>query len=58
MMKICSKCGSKNIVSIEYGLPTNEAAERFKKGEIILGGCCPLKHAPNWHCKHCGNEWE
>jgi hypothetical protein len=57
-MKKCGKCGSKDVVRIMYGYPTDEIFIKYEKGEVELGGCCQENNAPNWHCKACENEWE
>lgn len=53
----CPKCGSKTIVPIMYGLPTEEAAEEAERGKIALGGCCISEDSPQWHCRDCEHEW-
>ena len=37
--KTCPKCGGK-VVEIIYGEPDQELFEAYKRGEVILGGCC------------------
>ena len=54
----CPKCGGK-VVDILYGDPMDEAIEAYKRGEIILGGCCieldenGNSLMPDWQCKEC-----
>ena len=54
----CPKCGGK-VLSILYGDPMDEAIEAYKRGEIILGGCCIMLDEsgnslmPDWQCKEC-----
>jgi len=38
-MPICPSCGSSNFIPIVYGKPSQEAIEKEKRGEIVLGGC-------------------
>jgi hypothetical protein len=48
----CPKGGhTDNIIPIEYGMPTREAAEEEKEGKIMLGGCCEEDDSPQHYCK-------
>jgi hypothetical protein len=40
-----------------WGLPTWEAGEAAKRGEIVLGGCCVSGDDPEWFCRDCGWAW-
>ncbi len=57
----CPKCGSSEVMHILFGLPTPEAFEMEKRGEVVLGGCCvgisEDGSTPKRHCKKCGHEW-
>jgi hypothetical protein len=35
----CPRCLSKDIVTIQYGMPS-EMFEQIKLGKVVLGGCC------------------
>lgn len=54
--KKCPYCGGRGIISILYGMPTFEAAEKAKEGRIRLGGCCVPIDGPYWYCKTCDKE--
>ena len=50
---VCPKGHSDSIVSILYGLPTNRAMDKAKKGLIYLGGCIVSDCDPQYYCnKH------
>ena len=55
-IKICPKCGEKELVEVLYGLPTEEAFEASLKGLIKLEGCC-LPEGYNgediYYCNNC-----
>lgn len=53
----CPRCRTRNAVPILYGLPVPEMEEESRKGEVMLGGCMIYSDDPDWHCRHCGNEW-
>ena len=53
----CPKCGSGNVVPIEYGLPGPEMRAGAERGEIVLGGCVVSDDSAIWHCKDCQSEW-
>jgi len=54
---VCPTCGSRDVLSIVYGLPTDEALRRAGRGELALGGCIIDDHSPVWHCRKCGAAW-
>ena len=58
VQKICPKCGGK-LIEILYGFPTPESVEKYKKGEIELGGCEILldKPQPKYHCRKCDKSY-
>lgn len=49
----CPACGSMDTVKILYRMPTSEAFEASKRGELVLGGCCLPIITPTRHCKSC-----
>ena len=51
----CPLCGSDRIVPILYGLPTAEAGDEARRGELIIGGCMPMGR--EWGCGTCGFEF-
>ncbi len=53
----CPACGSDETVEILYGMPTVEAYEAEKRGEIYIGGCCVSENDPERICKRCGREF-
>ena len=54
----CPKCGTKNIVPIQYGYPTPEAVEDSKKNKVHFGGCTvDVFNQPNFHCNDCNLDW-
>lgn len=58
----CPKCGGK-VLDILYGMPMGEAVEAYKRGELILGGCCIRVDEegnslmPDWQCKKCNAQF-
>ena len=55
--KTCPRCGSEQTVPLIYGMPTDEAAEEARRGEVALGGCVVFPDAPDHTCRNCGYEW-
>lgn len=53
----CTRCGSTNVLRLEYGLPTYDAYLAAQAGKFKLGGCCIKGDSPNYYCKDCENEW-
>jgi len=49
----CPACSSASVVSILYGMPSNEAFEKAQAGRIALGGCCITGDDPAWQCICC-----
>jgi len=56
--KPCPKCGSLDVVPIEYGYPGPEMMDAAEKGLIELGGCCVGERDPRKHCKACGEQFD
>ena len=50
----CEACGKTTVVPILYGLPTEEAFESARRGEIALGGCIVDIGNPTLTCTSCG----
>jgi len=53
----CPKCKSPDdLVPIIFGYPSPVLLEMSKRGEVVLGGCCPPRPGQkmkNMHCKKC-----
>ena len=49
----CSKCYSKDVVRMVWGLPSQQSIEAQERGEIALGSCMP--HGYNNFCNNCDN---
>jgi len=56
-MPPCPECGSARTIPVVYGKPSDELVERWRKGEIQLGGCCRSEDGPTLHCPDCGYCW-
>jgi hypothetical protein len=56
--KPCPKCGSLDVVPIEYGYPGPEMMAEAAKGLIELGGCCVSDDDPRKLCRACGEEFD
>ncbi len=56
--KPCPKCGSLDVVPIEYGYPGPEMMDAAAKGLIELGGCCVTDDDPRKRCRACGEEFD
>ena len=56
--KACPKCGSLDVVPIEYGYPGPEMMDAAEKGLIELGGCCVTDDDPRKQCKACGEAFD
>jgi transcription elongation factor Elf1 len=54
----CPQCGSFDVVSIMYGLPSPKGFDEEAKGKIVLGGCDVGDGDPQKHCKACGTEFD
>lgn len=52
-LRICPKCGSKNVKVIMYGLPSPGTSSK----NVVSGGCCIDDDSPKWHCGRCRHEW-
>ena len=53
----CPECSSMEILPITYGLPSGDALEAERNGELILGGCNDSDIKPDYRCKQCDYEW-
>ena len=53
----CPKCGSKSVIEILYGFPTEEQQEAARRGAIALGGCMLELGSPKFCCKYCEHSW-
>jgi hypothetical protein len=55
----CHFCHRLNTVKeIIYGEPAPELMEKYRRNEIVLGGCCITRDAPEWACTHCGQTYK
>jgi hypothetical protein len=54
----CQRCGSGNVLPIQYGLPGPEMFDAAQRGEIVLGGCIVSPDNPDTHCGACAFEWQ
>ncbi len=52
----CPRCLSKDIATIQYGMPV-EMPEQVELGKVVLGGCCISEQSPKWQCQRCGYEF-
>ena len=55
--KQCVRCGSKNVFSIIYGLPSEEGYLLAGTRRITFGGCCVTPESPDYQCQECDQEW-
>lgn len=53
----CPKCGSRKVIPIIYGYPSQESIELAEAGEIKIGSIKFNENKPGWHCNNCENEW-
>jgi hypothetical protein len=53
----CPNCGSGDVRPIAFGLPSEEAAQAARRGEIVLGGCVVTGNDPQWFCSNCEATW-
>ena len=55
----CTRCGSKRVADILYGLPdfSDALVRKLDAGEIVLGGCSIFGGDPTWHCMGCEHRW-
>lgn len=51
----CPRCGWREEVPILKGLPTVDAWEAEKRGELEIGGCEPGDE--RWACLSCRHRW-
>jgi Sel1 repeat len=51
----CPQCGSKSVIEVVYGFPTDEQSEAARRGAIALGGCM-LGNA-RFCCNQCDHRW-
>jgi hypothetical protein len=52
--RCCPRCGSKDIARLIFGLITPDVAERYRKKDVIFGGCGVPPAEPRWECRSCG----
>jgi hypothetical protein len=56
--RVCENCGtSKQVVTILYGLLTQEAMKDVHSGKYVMGGCCVDEWMPTLYCKKCDDFW-
>ncbi len=53
----CPQCGSREVVPIIYGTPTEEEAEKARRGEVALADFVNWPEAPNKICRSCDTSW-
>ncbi len=53
----CPRCGSRDVLHIVYGLPSEEMVEESIVGRVALGGCAVWPGSPNRTCQNCGHDW-
>ena len=53
----CTNCGSRRVVPIRYGYPTQDTEAAAIRGEVRLGGCCVSDDMPTWPCRTCDHAW-
>ncbi len=53
----CPRCGSVEVLPIEYGYPGPEMIAAAERGKIHLGGCCVSERDPTLKCNACGKEF-
>jgi rubrerythrin len=56
-INVCPFCGYGPPIEIVYGMPTYEAEQAAKRGEIMLGGCCVTGSDPQWCCPSCRRKF-
>ncbi len=51
----CTRCGSRNVAHISYGLPafSDELRQELDAGEVQLGGCLVWPEQPQLVCNDC-----
>lgn len=52
--KKCPKCGSNEVLKIEYGEPD---PEEYGRPDLYFAGCVCLTPSCEWICKKCHWEW-
>lgn len=54
----CPKCKERDGVELIYDAPTEEDAEKVRKGLAIPGGFMPKPGTVyKWRCQSCGHLW-
>ena len=53
----CPQCSSDEVLPILYGMPSDVAVERSRRGEVALGGCMVFPYASEYTFKNSGQEW-
>jgi hypothetical protein len=46
------------VKEIIYGEPAPELMEKYRRKEIVLGGCCITCDDPEWACTQCGQTYK
>ncbi len=49
----CPVCGSREVIPIVYGMPSEDDVERAERGEFVLGGCLVGLYEPDPDPSHC-----
>ena len=52
----CPRCDSQDVISVVYGLPSEEMVEESIAGRVALGGCAVWSGCPDHVCQNCGHE--
>ncbi len=55
-VKMRCRCGSENVIPIQYGLPSPTMSCEAFEGKIKLGGC--MRKEENFHCRDCGLDFK
>ncbi len=53
----CPQCGSRSVVPILYGYPTEDSINKAHRGELHMGGCMVTGDDPELSCNECGEQW-
>jgi hypothetical protein len=53
----CSRCGSRDVLPMVYGMPGPELTEESIHDKVALGGCVVFPDAPDLLCQNCGADW-
>ena len=58
MWPTCPKCGSKKVLYVIIGHPTDHGFELERKGKAMSTGCIIMGNEKNSYCKNCEYEWD